>query len=393
MLVKLSIAFLFLLGHGALWVWLYNRINATGFHRYTIKRIEKAIVIAWGLIPIGLLWIEWSWLTDGSNRSPLPTGGSLFYELFVISFLVLVGPRWLAHRPYFVIAKNRFRERVIQQISNVHHDDPECILSSKWKLAMHLPCNQILTIECNEKSLLIDELPCSMDGYRIGHISDVHLTGNLAESFYRRALDWIAAQRLDMLVVSGDIVDYRKALKMLPAVFGGIDSVPLKFFVLGNHDRVHHEADEIALPLQELGWTDLGKSEVTLSHHGVDIRLLGNEQPWFARCAPSEHGLSDRALGSRIDFRIGVSHSPDQLEWGRINGCKLLLCGHTHGGQIRFPLLGPVIAPSWYGSRFASGVFYRTPTVMHVSRGLSGVHPFRWGCMPEITVLTLVSAL
>jgi predicted MPP superfamily phosphohydrolase len=66
-----------------------------------------------------------------------------------------------------------------------------------------------------------------------------------------------------------------------------------------------------------------------------------------------------------------------------------LLCGHTHGGQIRFPVIGPVISPSWYGSRYASGVFERQCTLMHVSRGVSGVHPFRWGCLPEATILEL----
>jgi predicted MPP superfamily phosphohydrolase len=69
----------------------------------------------------------------------------------------------------------------------------------------------------------------------------------------------------------------------------------------------------------------------------------------------------------------------------------LLLAGHTHGGQIRFPIIGPIVAPSWYGSQFASGVFYRQPTLMHVSRGLAGVHPLRYRCQPEIALLELYS--
>jgi predicted MPP superfamily phosphohydrolase len=90
-----------------------------------------------------------------------------------------------------------------------------------------------------------------------------------------------------------------------------------------------------------------------------------------------------------LEFRIGVSHSPDQLPWAKQLGVSLLLCGHTHGGQIRFPWIGPIIAPSKYGSRFASGVFYQSPTLMHVSRGISGVHPIRLGCLPEVSILEL----
>ena len=80
---------------------------------------------------------------------------------------------------------------------------------------------------------------------------------------------------------------------------------------------------------------------------------------------------------------------PDQFAWGIANRCRLLLCGHTHGGQIRFPVIGPVIAPSRFGSRYASGVFSKGETVMHVSSGISGIHPYRWGCMPEVTILVL----
>ncbi|MFM7927659.1 MAG: hypothetical protein ACKO9Q_08070, partial [Pirellula sp.] len=92
---------------------------------------------------------------------------------------------------------------------------------------------------------------------------------------------------------------------------------------------------------------------------------------------------------STQEFRLGISHSPDQLPWAKRLEVSLLLCGHTHGGQIRFPWIGPIIAPSKYGSRFASGVFYQSPTLMHVSRGMSGVHPIRLRCLPEVSVLEL----
>ena len=119
---------------------------------------------------------------------------------------------------------------------------------------------------------------------------------------------------------------------------------------------------------------------------------MGNELPWFQRRASLEFAGTE-ALVSRdatqADWVLGVSHTPDQFKWGISNRCNLLLCGHTHGGQIRLPWVGPIVAPSKYGSRYASGVFFNDPTLMHVSRGLSGVHPFRWGCIPEVTVLEL----
>jgi predicted MPP superfamily phosphohydrolase len=87
--------------------------------------------------------------------------------------------------------------------------------------------------------------------------------------------------------------------------------------------------------------------------------------------------------------RILLAHSPDQLSWARRNDIDLMLAGHTHGGQIRFPLIGPILAPSRYGVRYAAGTFYLPPVVMHVSRGISGLQPLRFNCPPELTKLVL----
>ena len=66
-----------------------------------------------------------------------------------------------------------------------------------------------------------------------------------------------------------------------------------------------------------------------------------------------------------------------------------MLAGHTHGGQIRLPLIGPVFAPSRNGVQYASGLFYAPPTILNVSRGLSAELPLRMNCPPEIIHLTL----
>ena len=88
-------------------------------------------------------------------------------------------------------------------------------------------------------------------------------------------------------------------------------------------------------------------------------------------------------------FRILLSHSPDQLPFAQAHSCDLMLAGHTHGGQIRLPWLGALISPSWYGWRYAGGTYHVPPTLMHVSRGLSGKQPIRLNCPPEIALLVL----
>ena len=80
------------------------------------------------------------------------------------------------------------------------------------------------------------------------------------------------------------------------------------------------------------------------------------------------------------DFFLLVSHTPDHFHWAVRQEYDLVLSGHTHGGQVRFPLIGPVFAPSLHGTRYTSGTFARGSTVLHVSRGVSGIHPLRWLC-------------
>jgi hypothetical protein len=143
---------------------------------------------------------------------------------------------------------------------------------------------------------------------------------------------------------------------------------------------------QICERLEAIGWRDAGATQHMIRYKSLPIEIIGNEKPWFDRCGSEIYAVEPET------WRLGIAHSPDQFSWGVENGCSLLLCGHTHGGQIRFPVFGPLVAPSMHGSKYASGVFYRNGTLMHVSRGMAGVHPLRWGCPPEVSILHLSSA-
>ena len=85
------------------------------------------------------------------------------------------------------------------------------------------------------------------------------------------------------------------------------------------------------------------------------------------------------------DFRLLLSHTPDQFPRAARWGVDLVLSGHNHAGQIRFPLVGPVFMPSLYSRRFDRGFFRSGRTLLYVSQGVGGKHPIRYGgCVPEI---------
>ena len=389
------------LGHLGFWIWLFNRVNSTGLPRKTIKRSEKIIVFVCGVIPVALLWhairsrSTLDLPSDGSMLNSMESLLAFAYCVFVGLFAFAMAPFWIAARPQFTIAEDRYEIIEAEDIDTIQHskvDSQQYIAGARFRMMAKLPGNQIVSMQRNRKKLFIEDLPEDMVGLRIAHLSDVHLTGQLSTSFYRLAMDWLSDQSPDMIVLSGDIVDYESQLKQLEKVFDGLKARLGMHFILGNHDKRLPTPTAVCDRLVAMGWTDLGRAEALVSNGATRIRLLGNELPWFQRGVSPEFSGTE-ALVSReskkADWILGVSHSPDQFKWGISNRCNLLLCGHTHGGQIRLPFVGPIIAPSKYGSRYASGVFLSDPTLMHVSRGLSGVHPFRWGCIPEVSVLEL----
>jgi hypothetical protein len=87
-----------------------------------------------------------------------------------------------------------------------------------------------------------------------------------------------------------------------------------------------------------------------------------------------------------------LSHSPDQFYWAERAGFDLMVSGHNHGGQIRLPFVGAVFMPSVYSRRFDRGFFRKKGLTMHISEGIAGQHPVRYGCLPEISRLVLRSA-
>lgn len=403
--LRLLLFLALIVGHIGFWIWLFNRVNALGLERKTIKLLEKSIVLLCGALPFFLFLIEWrygawgdSWQRfweefqepDFYRRGSI---ASLIYFGLVLAFLVWNLPRWFAHRPFFAIAKNRYYTLDQNIESHLHRRNPHWVVGSMTRLSLSIPGNEILSLETNIKRVCLDGIAPSFLGLRIGHISDIHLTGQIAPEFIRYGVDWLVSQGIELLILSGDLVDDAAAVPQLERALGGLPKDLPKLFVLGNHDRAYNLVEPTRATMVELGWLDAGRRDWWLPSKRGWIQALGNELPWLERHGPSEADTPKDGDATRIPgIILGISHSPDQFSWARSKGCHLLLCGHTHGGQVRFPGIGPIIAPSRHGSRFASGVFFQPPTLMHVSRGVSGTHPLRWRCPPEASILEIAES-
>ena len=241
-----------------------------------------------------------------------------------------------------------------------------------------MPLNQSFQIEVTHKTFAHPAYPAA-EPLRILHLTDWHFSGTPDKRFYERAAGLCGELDYDLAVFTGDLVDRLSLLEWLPDTLGRIDAPLGRYFVLGNHDWMAG-LDETRDAMVAAGWMDLGGKAAEIEHAGGRFLLTGDERPWAD--GPPADSADDA-------FEIVLAHTPDRLTeaWQRDAG--LVLAGHNHGGQVVLPVLGPVYSPSRHGVRYAAGCFRRGDTLMHVGRGLGGIHPLRINCRPEVTVVTL----
>jgi len=379
-----------LLGHVFLWVGVLNRLHALGMRRRTIHRISMVCFLCMGLIPVGIGWqyfgnperhptAPWTFPADGT-----PAG--LFIMAYVavcwtVASVTLLRFLWLRvfHRPPPIL---RFHRRRTVEI------DPASAAASAAELAHHplvrLPLNQILQLDLSEWVLDVPRMAPALDGLSIVHLSDLHLTGRVGKAYFRELVRVSNELRPDLVCITGDIIDRAACVDWLADTIGQLVARHGVYFVLGNHDY-DVDFDRLRRTLQQHGLIDLGGRWRTVEIDGTPVVLAGNERPWIVT-PELEDGVPPAVAGS---LRILLAHTPDQLAWARAHEADLLLAGHTHGGQIRLPPLGAICSPSIEGVKYISGVYYVPPTILHVTRGVSGDIPVRWNCRPEIAHLRL----
>lgn len=370
-------------GHLGLWVMAYNQVHGRIQRHHLVRGLSRVIIVATLLLPAcwcGYCYLTGaSWLVSWSSSSHpiLVRGLLLVYQVTAVYILC----HWLIQR---TTTPHRGRQTVMQSrtidLADPAEQSPLFPEEPPW--FMRIPGNQFTHLEVIVKQLRLPRLPRALDGLTIAHLSDLHFEGKLPRAYFEQVIDQTNALSADLVAITGDLVDRPECLSWIDTTLNRLTSRYGCFFVLGNHDLRLGNVTPLKQMLTRGGAIYLGAGQHRLQIHEHSIYLAGNERPWFP-LAESMPAPAD------ADFSILLSHSPDQVNWARQQGFDLMLAGHTHGGQIRFPLLGPVIAPSQSGVKYAGGTFFQPPTLLHVSRGISGLFPIRWNCPPEITRLVL----
>jgi uncharacterized protein len=392
--MDLSLLLAALVGHAFFWIGLVNRLHSIGFRRWIVHFLTDVFFIVAGMVPIGIA----AWLyvksPDGPVIAPWRTragmGGMhsliVVYTIFcwavaAVTLLRLVWLRYLVKTPPVV----RFHGRRQAKI------DPKSAEFAAEETAHHLfsrlPLNEILRLEVTDWMLEVPRLEPALDGLSIVHLSDFHLTGRLGKSYFREVVRISNELQPDLVALTGDLMESTACFDWIPDTFGQLRARHGVFFVLGNHDVRTHAIPRLRQMLEQSGLIELGGRHRQIEINGQPVVLMGNELPWIKH-PPAACGLAE--AGSSL--RIVLSHSPDQLGWARAQNANLMLAGHTHGGQIRIPPLGAIFSPSAWGVKHVAGLYYSPPTILHVTRGVSGDTPVRWRCPPEIARLKLQSS-
>jgi predicted MPP superfamily phosphohydrolase len=249
-------------------------------------------------------------------------------------------------------------------------------------------------------------LPPALDGLTVAQLSDMHVTSPADANHLGRAVEVVQRLAPDLVALTGDYVTHDATHVALCAQALAPLQAPLGVYaVLGNHD-VWTDADHVATGLAEVGITVLRDAAVPLDAAGARLWIVGvddvgrTNRPG-ARCNAFA-GVWERALarGSALldelppdEARLLLVHNPDVHEVLAAQRVDLALSGHTHGGQVRLPLLGAPVLPSCYGQKYAQGLVQAPRWPVYVNRGLGTVSPpVRLNCRPEVTLLTLRSA-
>jgi predicted MPP superfamily phosphohydrolase len=389
-LIILALALVVLIGHAALWVGLANRIHSTGLSRPMVKVFSGPCLTALVAIPLAAALLWWrsglpllAWLEETGRQPIVAVYVALCCGIAAVTTVLLLARHTFANRNSPIIEN---RTRIVDVAGELGRKP---IAGLRAQLFSYVPGNQILELAVQEIDVLLPRLPYQLDGFSITLLSDLHFTGRIGIEYYRAVVREANGLGADLIAVCGDVLDDVEYLRWIPETLGQLKARDGVYFILGNHDSFTGQAPAVRSAISKAGLINLAGQVRQLAIDGAELILAGNELPWM-KPAPDMQACPPRSA-DRPQLRVLLSHSPDQICWAQRWDFDLMLAGHSHGGQFRLPIIGPIFCPCWHGVKYAAGSFYCPPMVMHVSRGVAAEIPLRLNCRPEVTKLVLRS--
>jgi predicted MPP superfamily phosphohydrolase len=240
----------------------------------------------------------------------------------------------------------------------------------------------------------LTRLPEGFNGFRIAQITDIHFGPYMDRAGLERAVRLAQNFQPDLVALTGDFVSHpfhrrnglegAKNAEPCADVFARWKGVPI-IAVLGNHDHWNN-ADMVAGALVERG--------IPVLRNQAQAIERGGQRMWVAGIDDALEGKADLSQSTakipRTDATILLAHEPDFADYATRFPVDLQLSGHSHGGQVRVPGIGPVILPTM-AHKYHTGLNRVGGLQVYTSRGIGVINPpVRLNCLPEVSLITLL---
>jgi predicted MPP superfamily phosphohydrolase len=238
-----------------------------------------------------------------------------------------------------------------------------------------------LQFEVNTYRIPVPHLPMSFDGFTIVQLTDLHHGFGIPVSVIDRVIHQVNLITKDAIVCTGDYIHGGDGLSAIETVWSRLMSLKAKsgvYSVLGNHDHMFNNADN------SLFWLEKSGQSV---RHGAASISRGEDRIWIGGAGDIWHdklGIDEAFKNTPPnECKILLSHNPDAADTKFETRVDLMICGHTHGGQIALPPFGAKL----------SGLQEKSGMNVYISKGIGWyLAPIRINCAPEISVLKFVRA-
>ena len=242
-------------------------------------------------------------------------------------------------------------------------------------------------LEVNRETFYLSGLGGGAQGVRLAFVTDLHIRrpGRLHQQVVEETTDF----NPDLVLMGGDYFTWLTDTKSLAGYLGRFEAPGGVYAIQGNWEyKVQITGRRLSSLLAEQGIRLLVNEHLVIRTRGAVFVLLGLDDPYTGR---SDFYTTFLDLPEGLP-QVLLAHSPEIFRRAQRWGVSLVLSGHTHGGQLNFPLIGPLWLPP--GSRqMVAGRFYLDGTWLYVSRGLgTSIIPARLRCPPELVLVTLKDA-
>lgn len=252
---------------------------------------------------------------------------------------------------------------------------------------------QVLSPVLERVAITLPDLPLAFDGVTVALLADLHVCPSFPAENLAPALALVQAAKPDLLLLAGDYVSAREGeyLTDMGACAQALSPIAHAarlgaYACFGNHDFPPPPADPPRKLWLREGIVPLLDERVAIRSEKAQLWLIG------LRSSLSRPVDTNRALQSSIGAttaRIVLWHEPDNAERAARGGASLQLSGHTHGGQVVVPGLGPLRLPQ-AGRRYPAGLVWVKGMPLYTTRGVGALPPrLRLNCPPEVTLITL----